>query len=80
MSDDLVKRLRRRWDWSNDEATTDGMIDERAEAADRIEALESALLAADELAQSAHSTIHDDADTSLVDALAAYRKARGGET
>ena len=80
MSDDLVKRLRRRWDWSNDEATTDGMIDERAEAADRIEALEAALLAADELAQSAHSTIHDDADTSLVDALAAYRKARGGET
>jgi len=41
MGDDLVKRLRRRWDWSNDENTINDMIDERSEAADRIEALEA---------------------------------------
>ena len=80
MADDLVKRLREKaknktnsvgdkWgDWVCDEA------------ADRIESLEAALQAADELALAAHGTIHDDADTSLVDALTAYRKARGGET
>ena len=44
---DLVKRLRKRWDWSNDEATTNDMIDERAEAADHIAALEAALAKAD---------------------------------
>ena len=64
------------------EAATDG-CDKTLDAihahyAPRIEALEAALLAADELAQSAHNTIHDDADTSLVDALAAYRRATGG--
>ena len=45
----------------------------------RADGAEAALQAADELALAAHGTIHDDADTSLVDALAAYRKARGGE-
>ena len=44
----------------------------------RAEKAEAALQAADELALAAHGAIHDDADTSLVDALAAYRKARGG--
>ena len=44
---------------------------------DRIEQLEAALAAADTLADAAHRTVHDDADTSLVDALAAYRQARG---
>jgi hypothetical protein len=46
----------------------------RAEAA---EARERALLAAAAmLADAAYRTIHDDADTSLVDALDAYREAR----
>ena len=66
MSDDLVRRL-----WKGI-ADTDAQQD----AADRIEAIEAALAKADELAEVAYRTIHDDADTSLVDALAAYREAR----
>ena len=71
MSDDLVKRLR-----------LNPRIGLHEKAAARIEALEAALQAADELALSAHGTIHDDADTSLIDALAAYRARRdtGGGT
>ena len=42
----------------------------------RISALEDALAKADDLAEAAYRTIHDDADTSLVDALTAYRQAR----
>ena len=76
MSDDLVKRLRNPVFYSHP-TTEDGV-----EAATRIEALEAALLAADELALAAHGTIHDDADTSLIDALAACRarRATGGGT
>ena len=71
MSDDLVKRLR-----------LNLRIGLHEKAAARIEALEAALQAADELALAAHGTIHDDADTSLIDALAAYRARRdtGGGT
>ena len=75
MSDELLTRLR----GENPDGEC-GYCTNAIDAAHRIEFLEAALQAADELAQSAHNTIHDDADTSLVDALTAYRKARGGET
>lgn len=42
--DDLVKRLRRRWDWSNPDSMINSMIDERSEAADEIERLRGALM------------------------------------
>jgi hypothetical protein len=41
----------------------------------RVPDMEAALIAAERLADAAHATIHDDCDTSLVDALAAYRAA-----
>ena len=74
MSDDLVNRARA--------CAAMGTLSRglARELAARIEALEADLLAADELARAAHNTIHDDADTSLVGALAAYRarRATGG--
>ena len=73
---DLVKRLRKRWDWSNDEATTNDMIDERAEAADRIEALEAAVARADALAEACDNMADAVNSTSADAALTAYRQAR----
>ena len=49
------------------------LLDKRSE---EIQALEAALAKADALADAAYRTIHDDADTSLVDALTDYRQAR----
>ena len=78
MADDLKEELRLIGCHANGDARCTCNIGQDAIA--RIESQEAALQAADELAQSAHNTIHDDADTSLVDALTAYRKARGGGT
>ena len=53
-----------------------GWIDGQRASADRIKALEAQLAAADALAKAAYRTIYEDADTSLVYALIAYRVAR----
>ena len=87
MSDDLVKRLRDTPNWMREgyQHWKDNVRTyDRApfEAADRIEALEAALLAADELAQAVDG-LHDSTGLSslaLTEALAAYRRATGGGT
>jgi len=80
MADDLKEELRLIGCHANGDARCTCNIGQDALA--RIEALEAQLAAADELAR-AVDALHDStgiSSFSLTETLAAYRKARGGET
>ena len=77
MNNDLVKRLRQSWDVDRSIMSQTGQwMTEREEAADRIEALEDRVAAADKLAEVLRNTQLYLGDHAIPNALAAYQTTK----
>lgn len=77
MNNDLVKRLRQSWDVDRSIMSQTGQwMTEREEAADRIEALEDRVAAADKLAGALRNTQLYLGDHAIPNALEAYQATK----